>query len=221
MCTHCDTAHRHTTSPHVAIWDQANSLSFCPSHTLLVGVGLTAADHTRCWVPSGVGLLLEVLLVPFHNVLSFDFTANMFQNIHSAMPPSSRFPGSSSAESTKHWALLRVTIAVKTFTEFSAADLNFLGELLKNRVNLAYTCVKPLVRLYVCQRVAFFMTHFGSILGPFWVHLGNTDSCLNTDASLGFRFLGFQGLNQYLDKNQHLDKNQPLDKNTSETRILV
>ena len=35
------------------------------------------------------------------------------------------------------------------------------------RVNLAYTCVKPLVRLYVCQRVAFFMTHFGSILGPF------------------------------------------------------
>ena len=37
-------------------------------------------------------------------------------------------------------------------------------------VNLANTCVKPLVRLYVCQRVAFFMTHFGSILG---VHFGN------------------------------------------------
>ena len=31
-------------------------------------------------------------------------------------------------------------------------------------VNLAHTCVKPLVRLYVCQRcVAFFMTRFGSI----------------------------------------------------------
>ena len=47
------------------------------------------------------------------------------------------------------------------------------------RVNLAYTCVKPLVRLYVCQRVAFFMTHcgpkkiiFGFILDPFGIHLG-------------------------------------------------
>ena len=48
-------------------------------------------------------------------------------------------------------------------------------------MNLAYTCVKLLVRLYVCQRV-FFVTHFGSIwvhsesiLGPensFWVHVG-------------------------------------------------
>ena len=35
-------------------------------------------------------------------------------------------------------------------------------------VILAYTCVKPVVRLYVCQRV-----HFGSILGPFWVHSGS------------------------------------------------
>ena len=40
---------------------------------------------------------------------------------------------------------------------------------LEFRVNLAYTCVKPLVRLYVCQRVAFFMTHFGSI----WFHVGS------------------------------------------------
>ena len=36
-------------------------------------------------------------------------------------------------------------------------------------VILACTCVKRLVRLYVCQRV-----------GPFWVHFG--------DASLGFSF---------------------------------
>ena len=72
-------------------------------------------------------------------------------------------------------------------------------------VILAYTCVKPLVRLYVCQRVGLFWVHFGvhfgsilypfwvhfvyilcpfwvhfwSMLGPFWVHFG--------DASLGFR----------------------------------
>ena len=112
----------------------------------------------------------------------------------------------------------------------------------EKRVNLAYTCVRHLVRLYVCQRVVFFMTHFGSILGPFWVHIRSilgpfgvhlgsirdpfgihsgsiwrtfgehSDNCLNTDASLGFRAKGF---------NQYLDKNQLPDKSTLWTRILV
>ena len=91
------------------------------------------------------------------------------------------------------------------------------------RVILAYTCVKPLVRLYVCQRVGPFWVHFGSILGPFWVHswsilgpfwvqfgsnLGPVwvqfGNILDTDASL---------VNQCLDKNQYLDENQYLDKN--------
>ena len=56
-------------------------------------------------------------------------------------------------------------------------------------VILAYTCVKPLVRLYVCQRVGPFWVHFGSILGPFREH---TEYCLNIDASFRVQGLGFE-----------------------------
>ena len=73
------------------------------------------------------------------------------------------------------------------------AQIWFAGDAV--RVILAYTCVKPLVRLYVCLRVGPFWVHSGSILGPFWVHSGSIlgpfwvhfDYCLNIDASLGFR----------------------------------
>ena len=47
------------------------------------------------------------------------------------------------------------------------------------RVILAHTCVKPLVRLYVCQCVgpfwvhSGFWIHSGSILDPFWIHFGS------------------------------------------------
>ena len=57
-------------------------------------------------------------------------------------------------------------------------------------VILACTCVKPLVRLYVCQRVGPFLVHFGSILGPFGVHFGSIWGPFWVhfgDASFGFR----------------------------------
>ena len=102
-------------------------------------------------------------------------------------------------------------------------------------MNLAYTCVKPLVRLYVCQRVAFFMTHFGSIWvhfgfwiqkrsfwGSFWVHLGSiwgsTDSCLNTDASLGVQGLGFESVFRHESGTR---QEYSLDKNTSLARTRI
>ena len=50
VCVHMNTALRHTTSPHVAIWAKANCLSFCPSIPSRLGVGFDC-----CRPPTALG----------------------------------------------------------------------------------------------------------------------------------------------------------------------
>ena len=78
------------------------------------------------------------------------------------------------------------------------------------RVILAYMCVKLQMRLYVCQAPCPFWVHFGSILGPFWVHILGP-FWVHFGSIFGPFWVHFV---YCLSFNQHLNKNQCLDKNT-------
>ena len=78
----------------------------------------------------------------------------------------------------------------------------------KLRVILAYMCVKPQMRLYVCQRV-----------GPFWVHFG---SILLPLCEWSMHAWKFEGFNQHSNKNRYLDNQSVFTQESIfKTRISV